>query len=142
MSKISDIDRPGHLVYFERWEREVPLRPLSADDIMFFARSYPEVVEGELTDDAVITFFCQLLSRVVADPAGTSEEWRCGARPETIVELGTMAADYVGLAMSEQAQHSTKKNSSPPATDSAGSSAKSSAADTPSDSASCSPGPS
>lgn len=114
-SKLAGMSRPKRIVHYDRWGRDVPMRPISARRLVDLQRDYAELMDGEHKPLAHMTeMFAELLAATVQEPCVSAEEWLEEASIEELTELGQLAMEVSGIGFDAQ----KKSDASAPSIDS------------------------
>lgn len=101
---LADLDRPPITWHFDRWERDVVFRQLSASQLVKLSAVHDQV-DGQAADTpAALRFYAALLAATVTEPQYDEATW-LDATTATLTELGLQALRINGLVADD-----TKKN--------------------------------
>lgn len=101
---LADLDRPPITWRFDRWERDIVFRPLSARQLVALSSVHNQV-DGQAVDTpAALRFYAALLAATVTDPQYDEATW-LDATTATLTTLGLEALRINGLVADD-----TKKN--------------------------------
>jgi len=93
-----DDDRPVIAVDYPPWEdRKVYFRKPAAAQVLAMKNDFGKHQAGDLEDDQVADFFGELLAVVCVDPVATSHGWTTMVQLPTLVALGNLAMEAIGL---------------------------------------------
>jgi hypothetical protein len=97
---LADLDRPPITWRFDRWDRDVTFRPLSARQLSALSIAHSQA-EGEAIDTpAALQFYAGLLAACLVDPQFDAATW-LDASTTTLQTLGMKALEINGLIAAE-----------------------------------------
>lgn len=84
------------------WGEQVPMRRMSAGQLLDVLDRFGDVQLDSLTSRRALEMAADVLAICCVDPAWTAQEWLDNATMQTVVELGSQAMAANGLLPDEQ----------------------------------------
>lgn len=94
---LADLDRPPIAWRYDRWNRDVTFRKLSAGQLVELSAASADDEEIKSLSPKGLAFYAKLLELCVVDPHFDADTWMTEATTETLMELGQQALDVNGL---------------------------------------------
>jgi len=98
---LSELDRPTVTWHYERWQRDITLRPITAHQLALLNEDFGQLDGQDVGTPGALKFYASLLSVCVIDPQYSVDEWLNDASAETVKVLGMKALEVSGLIVDE-----------------------------------------